>query len=148
MVAWFDFVTHRNLHVRETCSHTVFSSRAGGTQILSFIQVVMRLAVRLLMLASCKQHTAPRIQYFLACGSRPRYRLKIESRTQGEANNVHSRASCLIRTRHCWIFHLSHIHNAFPLCFYHLVVTTYHLIHGQQDCLVVWPYKVRSHLFD
>ena len=29
---------------------------------------------------------------------------------------------------------------------YHLAVTTqYHRIHGQQDCLVVWPYKFRSH---
>ena len=56
----------------------------------------------------------------------------------------HSRASCLIRTRHCWIFHLSHIHNSLPLCFYHLAVTINHLIHGQQDCLVVLPYKVRS----
>ena len=32
----------------------------------------------------------------------------------------------------------------FHLSIFHLAVTTYyHRIHGQQDCLVVWPFKVR-----
>ena len=67
--------------------------------------------------------------------------LKIESQTQSEANSVplkevcRCRASCLIRTRHCLIFHLSHFHNSFHLYFYPLAVTIHHLIHGQQDCL-------------
>ena len=64
--------------------------------------------------------------------------------TQCEANSVslrrivcHSRASCLIRTCVCWIFHLSLTHISLPLHFYHLAVTINHLIRGPQDCLVV-----------
>ena len=34
--------------------------------------------------------------------------------------------------------------NSLPLHFHHLTVTFNHLVHRQQDCLVVWPYKVRS----
>ena len=56
-----------------------------------------------------------------------------------------SRASCLTRTRHCWIFApFSLTHNSFLLYFYHLAVAIHHLIHGQQDCLLVWSCKVRS----
>ena len=31
--------------------------------------------------------------------------------------------------------------------FHHPAVTTKHLMHRQQDCLVVWPYKVRLLVF-
>ena len=60
----------------------------------------------------------------------------------------HPRASCLVRTRRCLntIF-LTTLHLSQFIHTFHLAVTTqYHQIHGQQDCLVVWPCKVRSHV--
>ena len=95
----------------------------------------------------CKQQTAPHTQHFLACGSRHIRR----SETVKELFVHHSRAPCLIRTRRCLntIFHISlhfsqNIH-IFHLSFYTLAVRTqFHRIHGQQDRLVVRPYRVRS----
>ena len=96
----------------------------------------------------CKQQTAPHTQHFLACGSRHIRR----SETVKELFVHHSRAPCLIRTCRCLntIFHIS-LHfsqniNIFHFSFYTLAVRTqFHRIHGQQDCLVVRPYRVRSH---
>ena len=54
-------------------------------------------------------------------------------------------APCLIRFRRGLFFHLSQFIHTFHLFFYHLAMTTqYHRIHGQQDCVIVWPYRVRS----
>ena len=58
----------------------------------------------------CKQHILY-TQYFTACGSRLSRRFKTH-----RVNNecfiltvfIHSRASCLVRIRHCWVFHFSH----------------------------------------
>ena len=75
---------------------------------------------------------------------------------QGEANNeslernvVHSRASCLVRTRRRLntifntSFNLSQFFSTLHLSFYFLAVTTqYDRIHGQGSCLYVWPHKV------
>ena len=81
-----------------------------------------------------------------------RVRLKIESQIHCEASRsflnicvCHSRASCLIRTRHGLIFHPSQsFHSASFLHVIHLTVMNTPLIHRQQDGLVDWPYKVLS----
>ena len=50
----------------------------------------------------------------------------------------HSRSSLLD------LPHISFTQHSLPLDFFHLAVTVNHLIHGQQDRLVVWPHTVRS----
>ena len=87
-------------------------------------------------------------QYFLACDSRPSYRLKTESQTQCEANSVSLLKNYLTFSR---IMSLSQsslldlipslIHNSLSLYFYHLAKTINHLIRGQQDSLVFWLCK-------
>ena len=78
----------------------------------------------------CQQHTAPhtlctrnifsRMALDRATGSRLSPRLNVRQTVCPFARIVcRSRASCLTRTHHCWIFHLSLTHNSFLLCFYH-----------------------------
>ena len=100
----------------------------------------------------CKHYIAPRTLWHFAHVPFSRVWLKIESQTQCEANFVPSkqmfsrpRATRLIRTRHGLIFHLFHFLDVSTLYFNHLAVTNTDLIHAQQDGLVDWPYKVRSH---
>ena len=101
----------------------------------------------------CQQHTAPhtlctrnifsRVAPDRATGARLSPRLNVRQTVCTFARIVcRSRASCLARTHHCWIFHLfshPHLFSASTIA-----VTINHRIHGQQDRLVVWSYKVRS----
>ena len=90
-------------------------------------------------------------KYFLARGSRPSYRLKTESQTQCEANSVSLCKKCLSFSRimshsHSSLLDLPPFLSPTTLSFSAstIAVTINHRIHGQQDRLVVWSYKVRS----
>ena len=74
---------------------------------------------------------------------------RVAQDTSGEANNGVPQKNCLSFSRimshsHSSLLDLPLFSHPQLLYFYHLAATINHLIHGPQDCLVVWPYKVRS----
>ena len=117
----------------------------------------MRTAIRFaeakphIHMADCAHSTPHRAHFahdiFIACGSRQG---SCDQDVSTKSVVDHSRASRLIRTRRCpnttfhTTLHVFQIIRTFHLSVHNLTVTTqYHQIHEHEDCLVVWPHKVR-----
>ena len=87
----------------------------------------------------CKHYTMPyalSTRNFFTCTSKLLYDTKCVPLKKFFYFEHHVSLACIV----VLIFHLFHILNALPLCFYLFTVMNNHLVHAQRNGLVGWPY--------
>ena len=92
---------------------------------------------RVILMSGCHFSHLPRSRTFLIAARHSDLFLPALSLSEDKSQRTASRTLL-------WpfFFRTDPAHN-----FHHLAVTTKHLIHRQQDCLVVWPYNVRLQVY-